>query len=118
MFAANVQAASDKGGGGGALYAKIGTFTVNLQNISEYLQTDISVKLAGPETLDAIKAYLPFIKHDIILLLSTQDSKQLSTLTGKHKLIEQTKTTVNRALKRDTKSGVTDVLFEAFVIQQ
>lgn len=116
LFAANVHASSDKGGG--TLYAKVGTFTVNLQNIGEYLQTEISVKLANPGTLDSIKVYLPFIKHEIILLLSTQDSKQLATLAGKQKLIEQTKTVVNKAIKLEPTNGVTDVLFESFVIQQ
>ena len=80
LFTANVHASSSEGG---TLYAKLGTFTVNLLNIDEYLQTEISVKLAGAGTLDAVKAYLPIIKHEIILLLSTQDSKQLATLAGK-----------------------------------
>ena len=100
------------------MYVKLGTFTVNLQNIDEYVQAEITVKLAAPEILDAVKIYLPRIKHEIILLLSTQDSQQLATLAGKQKLIEQTKTMVNKALKLEPKDGVTDVLFESFVIQQ
>lgn len=116
LLAATVHAASAKEGG--TLYAKLGTFTVNLQNIDEYLQTEISVKLATIATLDAVKAYLPRIKHEIILLLSTQDSKQLATLAGKQKLSEQTKTAVNKALKLEPADGITDVLFESFVIQQ
>lgn len=118
LFAANVQASSESKPEGGGLYAKIGTFTVNLVNIEEFLQTDISVKLARPETLDAIKAYLPFIKHNLILLLSTQDSKQLSTLDGKRRLMAQSKTLINKVIKRDPETGVTDILFESFVIQQ
>lgn len=116
LLAINVHASSEKAGG--SLYAKVGTFTVNLQNLGEYLQTEISVKLANPGTLDSVKAYLPFIKHEIILLLSNQDSKQLATLAGKQKLIEQTKAVVNKAIKLDPRDGVTDVLFESFVIQQ
>ncbi|MFA7241506.1 MAG: flagellar basal body-associated FliL family protein [Sulfuricellaceae bacterium] len=113
LFTATVQAKD-----GGTLYVKLGTFTVNLQNIDEYVQAEITVKLAAPEILDAVKIYLPRIKHEIILLLSTQDSQQLATLAGKQKLIEQTKTMVNKALKLEPKDGVTDVLFESFVIQQ
>lgn len=115
LYTASAQAVSEKGG---TLYVKLGTFTVNLQNIDEYLQAEITVKLAAPEVLDAVKIYLPRIKHEIILLLSTQDSQQLATLAGKQKLIEQTKTMVNKALKLEPKDGVTDVLFESFVIQQ
>ena len=108
----------DSGAAGGALYAKLGTFTVNLQNIGEILQTDISVKLPNPQVLDAIKMYLPFVKHELILLLSSQDAREISTVAGKQKLIKETKTAVNKALKADTKDGVSDVLFESFVIQQ
>lgn len=117
LFAAAVQAASDKGGGG-SLYVKLGTFTVNLQNIEEYLQVDITIKLAVVGTLDTVKSRLPFVKHEVILLLSTQDAQQLATLAGKQKLIEQTKSTVNSALKLDPRDGITDVLFESFIIQQ
>jgi flagellar protein FliL len=107
-----------EGGGGGGLYAKLGTFTVNLQNISEFLQIDISVKMPNPGMLEAVKTYLPFIKHELILLLSSQDSKQLASVAGKQKLMEQTKIAVNKVLKLDPKEGITDVLFESFVIQQ
>lgn len=105
-------------GAGGALYAKLGTFTVNLQNLSEVLQTDISVKLPNAQILDTIKMYLPFIKHELILLLSSQNAQEISTVAGKQKLIKETKTAVNRALHVDPKDGVSDVLFESFVIQQ
>jgi len=110
----------DGGGGaaGGALYAKLGTFTVNLQDISEVLQTDISVKLPNPQVLDTIKMYLPFVKHELILLLSSQNAQEISTVAGKQKLIKETKTAVNKALHVDPKDGVSDVLFESFVIQQ
>lgn len=118
FFAANVQASS--GGGGGKeemLYAKLGSFTVNLQNIDEYLQIEISVKLANVGTFDAVKTNLPFIKHEIILLLSVQDSKQLASRTGKQKLIEQIKKTTNDVLKLEPANGVTEVLLGSFVIQ-
>lgn len=111
--------AEEKGeAAGGALYAKLGTFTVNLQNISEILQTDISVKLPNAQILDTIKMYLPFVKHELILLLSSQNAQEISTVAGKQKLIKESKVAVNRALHVDPKDGVSDVLFESFVIQQ
>jgi len=117
LSATTVHAASDKGGGG-TLYVKLGVFTVNLLNIEEYLQVEITVKLAAVGALDSVKSRLPYVKHEVILLLSTQESQSLSTLAGKQKLIEQTKTAVNTALKLDPRDGITDVLFESFIIQQ
>ncbi len=107
-----------EGGEGGGLYAKIGTFTTNLQNISEFLQIDISVKMTAPSVLENIKMYLPNVKHELILLLSSQDSKELSSVAGKKRLMELTKAAVNKAIKLDPKDGVSDILFESFVIQQ
>ncbi len=121
LFAVLLLAASGshaESGGGGALYAKLGTFTVNLQNISEFLQVDISVKLPAPQVLDTIKMHLPNVKHEIILLLSSQDAREISTVAGKQKLMKETKETVNKVLKVDPKDGISDVLFESFVIQQ
>lgn len=115
---AHASGGGGEGAAGGALYAKLGTFTVNLQNISEILQTDISVKLPTPQVLDTIKMYLPFVKHEIILLLSSQDAREISTVAGKQRLIKETKAAVNKALKVEPKDGVSDVLFESFVIQQ
>lgn len=114
----NAQASGGGGSEGGTLYSKIGTFTVNLQNISEFLQADISIKLPNPQLLDSIKLYLPYIKHELILLLSSQDSQQLASVAGKQKLMEETKSAINKALKVNDKDGITDVLFESFVIQQ
>ncbi|MBS4096077.1 MAG: flagellar basal body-associated FliL family protein [Sulfuricella sp.] len=116
----SAQASGGGGGGseGGNLYSKIGTFTVNLQNISEFLQADVSVKLPNAQLLDSIKLYLPYIKHELILLLSAQDSQQLASVAGKQKLMEETKTAINKALKVNDKDGISDVLFESFVIQQ
>jgi len=113
-----VHASGGGGGEGGGLYAKIGTFTTNLQNISEFLQIDISVKMTAPAVLENIKMYLPYVKHELILLLSSQDSKELATVAGKQKLMELTKVAVNKAIKLDQKDGVSDILFESFVIQQ
>lgn len=122
LLASSVVQASGHGGGGGGegggLYAKIGTFTTNLQEIGEFLQIDISVKMTEPTVLEKIKMYLPFIKHELILLLSSQDSKQLATVAGKQRLMELTKVAVNKAIKLDAKDGVSDILFESFVIQQ
>lgn len=119
-FACGGAHASGGGGGegGGTLYAKIGTFTVNLQNISEFLQADVSIKLPNAQLLDSVKTYLPYIKHELILLLSSQDSQQLASVAGKQKLVEETKSAINKALKLNDKDGVSDVLFESFVIQQ
>lgn len=102
---------------GGGQYAKLETFTVNLEGLRQYLQVDMSLKVADPKVIEAIKEWSPVIRHESILLLSSQKAEDISTLAGKHTLMLALRGTVNKVLKRDEKDGVTDVLFVSFVIQ-
>ncbi|MDP2963423.1 MAG: flagellar basal body-associated FliL family protein [Sulfurimicrobium sp.] len=116
LFSASAQA-SGGSGGGASPYAKLETFTVNLQGLTQYLQLDISLKVADPKIAESIKGWNPVIRHELILVLSSQNGEELATLAGKKKLSGQIKAAINKVLKLDAKEGVTDVLFESFVIQ-
>lgn len=102
---------------GGAPYVRLKTFTVNLKGMTHYLQADISLKLADPKLADAIKSWDPVIRHELILLLSDQSDTDLATLAGKQRATAAIRAAINKILKLDEKTGVTDVLFESFVIQ-
>lgn len=117
LSSAPAQASGGGGNGGPSPYARLETFTVNLYGLTQYLQVDISLKLADPKIADSIKGWNPAIRHELILLLSSQKSEELGTLAGKQKVMGQIKTSVNKVLKLNDKEGVTDVLFESFVIQ-
>lgn len=115
IFSLAAQAESKEGGP--SPYAKLDTFTVNLAGMTQYLQVDISLKVADPKVGEAIKEWRPAIRHEVILLLTNQSGQELATLAGKKKVMTQIRTTINKILKLNEKSGVTDVLFESFVIQ-
>ena len=116
IFSAPAQANAPKEGGASA-YAKLETLTVNLQGLTQYLQVNMALKLAKPEIADSIKEWNPVIRHELILLLSSQRGEELATLEGKKKVMEAAKTAVNKILKLDDHGGVTDILFESFIIQ-
>ncbi len=116
LFSASAQA-SGGGGGGPSPYAKLETITVNLQGLTQYLQVDMSLKIADPKVAESIKGWSPVIRHELILLLSSQSGEELATLAGKKKVTGLIRTAINKILKLDAKEGVTDVLFESFVIQ-
>ena len=103
--------------GGASAYTKLEPFTVNLQGLSQYLQVGITLKGATPESGEAISAYMPVIRHALILLLSSKDAAQLSTLEGKTSLGEEAKKAVNKAIGLTDKQGVSGILFESFIIQ-
>ncbi len=118
LFTASGAHASESGSKeGGGLYARLEPFTVNLLGLSQYLQVAITLKLAKPEVEEAIKANMPIIRHEVILLLSSKEASQISSFDGKQKLMEETKQAINKVLKHTEKDGVANTLFESFIIQ-
>ena len=107
---------ASKEGSGGA-YAKLDTFTVNLQGLVQYLQASITLKLADPKTEELIKENMPIIRHEMLLLLSSKTAGQISSFEGKQKLMDETRRTVNKVIGKTDEKGVTGALFESFIIQ-
>jgi len=103
--------------GGASAYTKLEPLTVNLQGLSQYLQVSITLKGATPEAGEAISAYMPMIRHALILLLSSKDAAQISTLEGKTSLGNETRIAVNKAIGMTDKQGVSGILFQSFIIQ-
>ena len=116
IFSTSAQANSSKEGGASA-YAKLETLTVNLHGLTQYLQVNMTLKLAKPEISESIKEWNPAIRHELILLLSSQKGAELATFEGKKKVMEAAKIAINKILKLDDHGGVTDILFESFIIQ-
>lgn len=102
---------------GASPYARMEPLIVNLSGLTNYLQVEISFKVADPKVADEIKLWKPAIRHELLLLLSSYKPEEISTLAGKQKTMKSIRTAVNKTLKKDEKTGVTDVLFESFVIQ-
>lgn len=103
--------------GGPSPYAKMEPLIVNLSGLTNYLQVEISFKVADPKVADEVKLWKPAIRHELLLLLSNYKPEEISTLAGKQKAMKSIRKSVNAILKKDEKTGVTDVLFESFVIQ-
>jgi len=116
LFATTIHANESKESGSSP-YARLETFTVNLKGLTQYLQVNMALKVADPKIAESIKGWSPVIRHELILLLSSQSGEELATLAGKQKAMAAIKTAINKVLKLDDKEGVTDVLFESFVIQ-
>jgi len=109
--------ASEGGKGGAAGYAKLDVFAVNTAGLDHYLQVAITLKTAGDKADEFVKSYMPMIRHELILLLSSQAATDLATPDGKLKLMEAAKARVNKVIGLDEERGVKGVLFESFVIQ-
>lgn len=74
-------------------------FVVNLAGETQhYLQVGIDLKIADEQVKEQIKAHLPEIRNGVLLLLSSKQVDELSTLDGKNQLRVQIREAVNQPL--------------------
>ncbi|HSH97588.1 MAG: flagellar basal body-associated protein FliL [Methylophilaceae bacterium] len=102
------------------VFLTLETFTVNLQPDPEtqYLQTDITLKVGSAEAGEFLKLHMPEVRNRLLLLLSSKKASDLLTLEGKKALsteiIEQLKEPFNAGEKPQEVLGVS---FTSFVVQ-
>ncbi|MDT8999354.1 flagellar basal body-associated FliL family protein [Paucibacter sp. APW11] len=131
-----------------AAHAKPGTpptfvpldpFTVNLadKEVDRYAQIGVTLEVADPHMADTIKAYMPAIRSNVLMVLSHKTSEELLTREGKDKLAkeilresvrpmgielddeeeEDPKPKKKKKKKAHVESPVTQVLFSTFIVQ-
>jgi len=97
---------------------KVAAIIVNLPGpTQQFIQVEMTLKLASPEIAEKVRTYMPVIRHKMILLLSGKDAEQLRLVEGKKKLVQESKNAINQALDLKEKEGVSEVLFTSFLIQ-
>ena len=95
-------------------------FVVNFQgqNGSRFLQVTIELMTYDPDVVPAIEQHMPVIRNNLVFLLSSVGSDQISTLEGKQKLRADTLAEIQRVLKdKIGKPGVEEVYFTSIVMQ-
>lgn len=81
-------------------------FVVNLAGeVQHYLQVGIDLKIADEHVRDRIKAHLPEIRNGVLLLLSSKQLDDLSSLEGKNQLRAEIREVVNQPLGVHTPAG-------------
>ena len=111
------------GGGGGenSNYLSLDPpFVVNINNGSGYnfLQVNTELKLIDPNFAAMVKHHMAAIRHNMIMLLSSQTTQQVRTLEGKEQLREQALEAIQAIMEEETGDpGVEAVYFTGFVIQ-
>lgn len=81
-------------------FVPLDPFTVNLadRDAERYAQIGIALEIDDPKQADAIKAFMPVIRNNILLLLSHKTAAQMMDHDGKIKLAEQIQKEASRAL--------------------
>ncbi|RQO56429.1 flagellar basal body rod protein [Paucibacter sp. KBW04] len=122
-------------------FVPLDPFTVNLSDkeVDRFAQIGVTLEVGDAHTADQIKAYLPAIRSNILMLLSHKSSAELLTLEGKEKLAREIKresvrpmgielddededpppegTKKKKKKKRHVESPVSNVLFSTFIVQ-
>lgn len=100
------------------LYLPLDTFTVNLQGGEQFLQTDITLQVADPAQVDAIKSHMPRVRSRLLTLLSGKQAEDLVSADDKKKLAQEILAQIKLPFDHGSPpQQVDDVLFTSFVIQ-
>lgn len=124
--------ANDHGGGGVSDIVALEPITTNLASKtgkeSRFIQLVIALRLHDPQAGAAITAYMPQIRHDILMVLSAHTGEDLKLTSGRETLVDEIKDAVNGVVgspARTDKKGkriagdgpVKQVFFTSFIVQ-
>lgn len=122
------------------VFVPLDPFTVNLsdKDVDRFAQIGITLEVADAKFADQLKAYMPAIRSNVLMVLSHKTSVELLTLEGKEKLAREIMRESVRPMgieleaededsgdapqkkkkkKRAVQSPVTQVLFSSFIVQ-
>lgn len=112
------------------VFVELEPFTVNLQPetaVDQYLQVKASVKVNEAHAAEQLKAYMPEIRHKVLLLLSSKRASEIATPDGREELAHEIMNAVNAIVgevPRNRKGEpeepigpVESVLFTSFIVQ-
>ncbi len=95
-------------------------FVVNFedQGVVRFLQITVTVGAHDPLVLDAVKANMPIIRNNLVMLFSSLDLASITSREGKEKLRANALLEVQKVLKEQTGDpGVDSIYFTSFVMQ-
>ena len=104
------------------VFLKLEPFTVNLHGSPEeddrVLYTGFTLRLPDDATRERLDQYLPEVRSRLLLLLTRQDQKALTTEEGKQALINEIKQVLAPPFTRNQPpQAITGVLFTSFILR-
>lgn len=95
-------------------------FLVNfeVQGTLRFLQASISVMSRSDDVISAIEEHMPYVRNNVLLVLSNQTLDTIATLEAKQKLRDNLRSEVSAVLRSvGAPDGVDAVYFTSFVMQ-
>ena len=122
FLAPSLQAADDEEAGSSSdavMYVELKpAFVTNYQSRKlGYLKADVTLKVKGQNTADAVERHRPYIRHNLVMLFSRQDNEGLATPEGKMQLKQDALQEILMVLKTEGEPAqVEDILFTSFIL--
>lgn len=92
-------------------------FTVNLADREHYMQVGVVYEVVTNHVGEAVKAQMPAIRSQVLMILSSKSPDDIATTEGKTKLAEEVLAAAKARLDEKTAKEIVTVHFSAFVIQ-
>lgn len=84
----------------------------------KYLRTEVSLKVNGSEAASKVSQHKPYIRNNLVLLLSAQESETMNSSKGRESLRKVCLDEVRALMtKLEGMSYVDDLYFSNFVVQ-
>jgi len=115
-----ITSVSAESGGSSSYYSIDPPIVVNIYdpNRIKFLQVDTQVKVKDSSVIDDIELHKPAIRHAMLMLISSQNIKDMRSVKGKESLRQQALDTIKKVLKENTgREGVSELYFTGFIIQ-
>ena len=117
-------------------YVPLDPFTVNLadKDADRYAQVAVTLELGDPAVAEAIKAYMPAVRNNILMVLARKTAAEMTAHDGKLRLAGEIRRETARGLGIEPDAGgaagagtpgqastvpppVTNVYFSTFIVQ-
>ncbi len=106
----------------GAIYIPLKPpFVVNYGGAGrlKFIKADLTVRLEDADAANALRHHMPYVRNNIVLLLSAQTDESISSQEGKEALRQEALREVRGILRSEEgRDGVVDLYFTGFVIQK
>ncbi|MGP4842928.1 flagellar basal body-associated FliL family protein [Marinobacter sp. 1Y8] len=84
-----------------------------------YVKAELTLRVSSPEAETAVRDHEPRLRHEMVMLLSSESRDMLSTTQGQDTLRAKALEAFNGVLADErTNAEIRDVLFTSFVVQK
>ena len=84
-----------------------------------YIKADVTLRVKDTVSANQVRHHIPFIRNNIVLLLSKQTEEAIDTQQGKEVLRKAALSEVHSVMEAEEgESGVVDLYFENFIVQR